>query len=394
MAAEAEAISDEMPTDPRTRGQLVDMTGAARDCQFDGAALKQAGFLKIIAPAKVNLLLAVGGRRPDGKHDAKSLMQALNLHDVLYMGRMPYDEACELRHQLTEGSACAISASEDEADHKSATCKTATRKAAQASPGRSDVALAGPCNNILVKVRMLARGATQAVDIPAEHNIVVRAIDLLARAIDMRNPEAISLIIEKAIPCQGGLGGGSSDAAAALLGAARLWGIDAKHPAIEEAARRLGSDVPFFLRGGCGLYAGTGDEFVRALEPAQGTVVLIKPEGGVSTAGAYAAFDEQPTRTDPEALDRALHAAAASEVPLFNNLAAASERLMPALGTVRTWALDWPGVTGVLLCGSGATTFATCNSFSDACAIVGAAKQRGWWARATSFGRLGATILP
>ena len=89
------------------------------------------------------------------------------------------------------------------------------------------------------------------LNVPARENIVFKAIDLLARKADISYDDAINVRIEKNIPHEGGLGGGSSDAAAALIGAARLWGISEDDSLIEEAAHELGSDVAFFLHGGC-----------------------------------------------------------------------------------------------------------------------------------------------
>ncbi|WP_241159145.1 4-(cytidine 5'-diphospho)-2-C-methyl-D-erythritol kinase [Adlercreutzia sp. ZJ141] len=347
----------ELQDDPRTRGELVDMVGTARTSQFDARSLQSLGYLRVIAPAKVNLFLGIGCRRADGYHDAISLMHALNLHDVLHIGRVPLSESAGWK-----GRACA--------------------------------AVVGPCDNVSVHVSTIPRGGVPELDIPAEKNLVTKAVDALARKLDYTEACALDLRIEKSIPYEGGLGGGSSDAAAALLGAARLWGVDADNPALEAAARSLGSDVAFFLYGGCGLYEGTGDVFVRSLKPMTKNVALIKPEGGVSTARAYAAFDECPQEINEELLDRVNAACEAANVPLFNNLAPASERLTPLLAEIRAWAAGFPGVTDVLLCGSGATTFAVCDSFEAACALTAAAKRKGWWARTTAFGGARAAVLP
>ena len=114
----------------------------------------------------------------------------------------------------------------------------------------------------------------------------------------------------------------------------------------------------------------------------------MKPDGGVSTAEAYRTFDADP-RPIPEEVARAVLAAeSADDVALFNNLAPASEMLMPKLGEVRQWLSSQSGVRGVLLCGSGATTFAICDDFACACQVVAEARKLGLWARSTSFGSL------
>ena len=291
------------------------------------------GWLKLIAPAKVNLHLAIGARRDDGYHDAVSVMHALNLHDVVYMRRKPADAE---------------------------------------EPARPST-------------RLVACGDVTVPELASEDNIATKAVAKLAERFG-REDAGIEIRIEKNIPAQGGLGGGSSDAAAALVGAARLWGIDPNDPAIEQTARQLGSDVAFFLHGGCSCYEGTGDVFIRALEPSKRSVALVKPEGGVSTAEAYRAFDAQPQPIPGELADQVRAVAAADDITLFNNLAAASEALMPQLADIRTWLLAQSGVESALLCGSGATTFAVCDSFAQACQVVADARKMGLWARATSFG--------
>ena len=291
------------------------------------------GWLKLIAPAKVNLHLAIGARRDDGYHDAVSVMHALNLHDVVYMRRKPADAE---------------------------------------EPARPST-------------RLVACGDVTVPELASDDNIATKAVAKLAERFG-REDAGIEIRIEKNIPAQGGLGGGSSDAAAALVGAARLWGIDPNDPAIEQTARQLGSDVAFFLHGGCSCYEGTGDVFIRALEPSKRSVALVKPEGGVSTAEAYRAFDAQPQPIPGELADQVRAVAAADDITLFNNLAAASEALMPQLADIRTWLLAQLGVESALLCGSGATTFAVCDSFAQACQVVADARKKGLWARATSFG--------
>ena len=129
---------------------------------------------------------------------------------------------------------------------------------------------------------MVACGDVVVPDLASDDNIASKAVRACAAL--GRDDAGIEIRIEKNIPRKAGLGGGSSDAAAALVGAARLWGIDPNDPAIEQTARQLGSDVAFFLHGGCSCYEGTGDVFIRAVEPSKRSVALVKPEGGVSTA--------------------------------------------------------------------------------------------------------------
>lgn len=301
---------------------------------------RSQGWLKLVSPAKVNLHLAIGPRRADGYHQATTIMHALNLHDVVY-----------LRHKLPDAE----------------------------EPG-------------VPSVRMVSCADVVAPDLPSADNIAAKAVLALAALIGRENA-GVEIRIEKNIPAQGGLGGGSSNAAAALVGAAHLWGLNPDDPAIVQAARSLGSDVAFFLQGGCSCYEGTGEVFVRALQPSKQAVALVKPEGGVSTAEAYRTFDANPVPIPDGARANAGTAESANDVVLFNNLAPASETLMPQLADVRKWLEDNSAVERALLCGSGATTFAVCKDFAGACAVVAEARKLGYWARATSFGSLRAMLV-
>ena len=330
---------------------MTDVTNITADAValLERDEFRSQGWLKLIAPAKVNLHLAIGARRDDGYHDAVSIMHALNLHDVVYM-RRKLPDAEEPNQPIT---------------------------------------------------RLVQCGDVAVPDLPSADNIATKAVLKLAERLGRSEADtALEIRIEKSIPAQGGLGGGSSNAAAALVGAAHLWGLDLReageiNAAIEETARQLGSDVAFFLHGGCSYYEGTGDMFVRSLEPSKRSVALVKPAGaeGVSTAAAYRTFDAGPQPIPPDIARQARDAVTADDIALFNNLAPASEALMPQLADIRTWLAEQPGVEGALLCGSGATTFAVCDDFATACRVVSDARKQGLWARATSFGSARAMIV-
>lgn len=311
--------------------------GTATDITADAIALQELdefrsqGWVKLLAPAKVNLHLAIGPRRDDGYHEAATVMHALNLHDVVYMRRKP--------------------------------------------GGGS-----GP------EARMVARGDIVVPELASEDNIACKAVLALAEVVGKTDDCALEIRIEKNVPAQAGLGGGSSDAAAALVGAAAIWGLAPDDPAIERIARQIGADVAFFLRGGCSYLEGTGGTFVHALAPSRRAVALVKPEGGVSTGAAYRTFDENPVMASEDHAACVRAAVAADDVVPYNNLAAASEQLMPELAEIREWLEKQPGVSSALLCGSGSCTFAVCDGFAAACQVVAEARKRGLWGRATSFG--------
>lgn len=299
--------------------------------------------IKVIAPAKVNLHLGVGPAGADGFHPVETVLHAVSLHDVLYLQRRPARLGSGLSVELT----CTF--------HE----------------------------------------GLAPVEIDPKDNLAYRAVFALARAVGREGQdEAFAMLLEKRIPVQAGLGGGSSDAAAALVAAAHAWGLAADDARIEETARTLGADVAFFLRGGCGLYEGKGDRFVHAIAPDKRSVVLVKPDEGVSTARAYAAFDERPVFVTEEERTELAAARTASDVALQNNLAPAAERLLPELAEIRTWLEAQAGVQGAMLSGSGSATFAVCDSFESACAVATVAIKRGWWARTTAFSSACAAMVP
>ena len=326
---------------------MMDTARAAQRTEVD--PFLRPGALRVIAPAKVNLFLGIGKRRADGYHDALSIMHSLALHDVVWMRREPLGCSAGLQE-----------------------------------------AIAGP----KVSATMRFAAGLPAVDVADDDNLAVRAVRMLAEETGCGDGEAVVMHVEKAVPAQAGLGGGSSDAAAALVGACRFWGLETSDGRVVRVARKLGADVAFFLHGGCAALSGVGDEFHHGLEPMKSPVALIKPAQGVSTAAAYRLFDENPQLVDQQRYDRAFAAKRAAEVPLTNNLVPAAEALLPELADVRRWAQEQPGAQDVLMSGSGSATFVVCESFAAATAVVSAARARGWWARATSFSSLGAALAP
>lgn len=191
-----------------------------------------------LAPAKVNLTLSVVGRRPDGFHDLHSVFVPLALHDVLTL-------------------------------------------APARAGGRADT----------LHVSGLEAG-------PLEDNLVLRAIAAARSAVGEgsgRPPTPpLAARLEKRIPVAAGLGGGSSDAAAAFDGALEAWGATADLDAGRrlQAAAGIGSDVPFFLTGGPALVEGRGER-VTPLTGVHGHpgILLVTPAVAVRTADVFAVFD-------------------------------------------------------------------------------------------------------
>ena len=208
------------------------------------------------------------------------------------------------------------------------------------------VALDGVADEVTVAPAERRSVSCPGLDGPA--NLAWRALDALEE--EVRRPLPLAVTIVKRIPAQAGLGGGSSDAAATLVAADRLLGLGLGPAALESVAARVGSDVPFFVRGGAQWARGRGER----LEPGGAPVfaaLLAKPAAGLSTAAVYAAFDRLPPpppapRTPPpDGID-----ALAGWVR--NDLWPAALAMAPGLGATAR-ALRAAGARGVLLCGIG-----------------------------------------
>lgn len=299
--------------------------------------------VKLIAPAKINLVLAVGEKLPDGYHEAHTILHALSLHDTI-----------ELR--------------------------------------RTD--LAGTGGGLSINVMCETAGNIEPLEIEAEENIVYQAAMKLAEAAGRTADEHIDIALKKQIPHQAGLGGGSSDAAATLKGLAHLWDMDPQDPILTEVAASLGADVPFFLYGGCAYLDGKGDRFVHRLEPRKGFLTLVRPAGsGVSTKEAYQRFDEDPEYPSKTFLEEIAALEHADEVTPWNNLAPASLKIEPGLQQVFSLIEASGKADAVLLCGSGSAVAALCPDYEHACALSLEAHKAGYYSRVTSFASLGAEVL-
>ena len=200
-----------------------------------------------------------------------------------------------------------------------------------------------------------------------EENLVVRA----ARLLQPRNaiPRGARIHLEKRIPAQAGLGGGSSDAAATLLALNQLWEIRLPLDELDGMARALGADVPFFLYTPTAIARGRGDDLTPLPHETICHVVLAKPHAGLSTAAVYAALRARPyhpqrphpplpeTRAMATALMKGNVAAVAGA--LVNDLERPALTQLPELSRIRERMLQL-GALSVLLCGSGSAMFGIC----------------------------------
>lgn len=179
-------------------------------------------------------------------------------------------------------------------------------------------------------------------------NLAGRALDVLEQEVGRALPCAITII--KRIPLQAGLGGGSSDAAATLVAADELFALGLSHDRLEALAATLGSDVPFFVRGGCQWAEGRGERLTPAEAPSF-MAVIAHPGAGLSTPAVYARFDTLPS---PPPTDVTPPPPAMPELAAWvrNDLWPAARSLEPPLERLAA-DLVAAGALTVLLCGSG-----------------------------------------
>lgn len=205
----------------------------------------------------------------------------------------------------------------------------------------------------------------------ADMNLAMRAARLLATA--AKAPGGARIMLNKRIPMAAGLGGGSTDAAATLLGLRALWGLGSFD--LRAAAEQLGSDVPYFLSSATVLVQGRG-ELLQPLPPLPvRSLVLVRPPVAVATKEVFAAV--QPAEwTDGSATLAMATALAAgrgiADTSLGNTLLPAAERCCPALAHLRAGLQD-AGWTPHLS-GSGPTLFLLPNSPAEANRIHAAAR--------------------
>lgn len=284
---------------------------------------RHGGAVVAAAPAKLNLYLHVTGRRPDGYHELDSLIAFADVHDTV----------------IAEPA------------------------------GELALTVAGPF-------------AADLADEP--DNLVLRAARALAGAAGSERGAALTLI--KRLPVASGIGGGSSDAAAAMRALKDLWRLDLPAEALDELALALGADVPMCLAGVAAQIGGIGEVIdpVPAL-PAAG-LVLVNPLRAVATPAVFRAraggFSRRMALAGPFADAAALAAALAATA---NDLALAARRILPELDAVIDALETAPGALLARMSGSGATCFALFASAAAAAAAAHsiAAAHPDWWVVAT-----------
>lgn len=274
------------------------------------------------APGKINLFLGVGDLDEDGYHPLSTVFQAVSLYE--------------------------------------------------------DV-IATPADGFSVGVSGVEDPETVPLD---DRNLALRAAKMLAAATAYDG--GVHLQIHKRVPVAGGMGGGSADAAAALVACNELWRTGLGADRLHELAARLGADVPFALMGGTAVGSGRGDVLTPALSRGRYEWVLLLDDEGLSTPAVYRALDmvraedaefgaadaEARRRQDPVQVPSSFFESLLSGDPfelgqsLRNQLQAGSFRLRPQLEETIERVCDSGGgsVVGALVSGSGPTIAFLCES--------------------------------
>lgn len=263
----------------------------------------QAGCVVVRAPAKINLFLEVLAKRADGYHEIATLMVAINLFDTLEMRALP--------------------------------------------AGKIELTCDEPA---------LSTGPD---------NLVQKAAHALCATAGLKGGASIHL--KKRIPMAAGLGGGSSDAAAALTGLNDLWKLGLSITQLSSIGSRLGSDVPFFLTAHAAWCTGRGDHVSPVTAGKPTWLVLVCPANGCSTAEVYRRVRIPAHAEDGNGMIEALRTGNVEEMGkrLHNRLEEAAGAVTP---DVRFWKQRLASLhpAGTVMTGSGSTVFGLCRDEAEA----------------------------
>jgi 4-diphosphocytidyl-2-C-methyl-D-erythritol kinase len=273
----------------------------------------------VSAPAKLNLFLKVLGKRVDGYHELETLMVSVDLYDTLTFAD---DPTGELSLVCRDGGSC------------------------------------------------LARLRPREMPGAGAENLVVRAARLLQEVTGTSRGARIELV--KRIPIAAGLAGGSSDAAATLLGLNRLWNLGLAATELMQLASRLGSDVPFFLCSASAAICRGRGEIVEPLPLATRLwFVVARPATGLATADVYRGCRQVKVGWPAERIAELLIGGRIFEAAgLFHNsLQEPAERLNPDVTRLKTAFARQPFI-GHQMSGSGTGYFGLCRSRRHAAATA------------------------
>ena len=195
-----------------------------------------------------------------------------------------------------------------------------------------------------------------------DDNLVIRA----AKALRFRfeSSKGARIRLQKRIPIQAGLGGGSADAAATLMGLSRLWALAVTKQELLTISAELGADVPFFVYGGAARATGTGDQIEPLGDGAEKFLLIVKPNADISTADAYKALDQRSLTSRNSKI--ILSTSEANEAfdefaSLTNDFEAVAFDLEPEIRRAKAALLN-AGAKASLLAGSGSAVFGIFDS--------------------------------
>lgn len=192
-----------------------------------------------------------------------------------------------------------------------------------------------------------------------ETNLIIKAAKLLQKEFNTKRGARIYL--DKQIPSPGGLGGGSADAAVALLGLAKLWNLNLEIRQLREIGANLGSDVPFFFEGGTASAFGRGTEIVATADIEEKFLLVVTPEISVSTAAAYAKLNAprltiSDSKSNLEFCRREMQKSAVRQMNYQNDFEKTVFETYSEVGRVKQELLK-NGAKVALMSGSGASVF-------------------------------------
>ena len=252
--------------------------------------------INLKAYGKINLSLDITGRREDGYHLVRMVMQTVDIFDKLYMEKRE-DGLITLETNIPFV----------------------------------------PCD---------------------ESNIVYKAVDLIRKEYDIK--EGVHVKLRKAIPVSAGMGGGSADAAAALKGMNRLFSLKMSGDKLRAYAARLGADVPYLIDGGTCLAEGIGEILTPIDGIPSCKLIIVKPKASASTKHIYAKYDEKERTYHPDVdgMVEAIKEGNADKMCslLGNVLEEVTAGECKAVNEIKQ-ALKEAGAKGVLMSGSGTTVF-------------------------------------
>ena len=218
-------------------------------------------------------------------------------------------------------------------------------------------------------------------------NLAYRAADLLQRKFLVS--DGVEISINKQIPISAGLGGGSSNAATVLAGLNRLWRLNLKSDCLASLARRIGSDVPFFLHNSSfAIATSRGDQIKTLRLPVKLWHIIVVPRVKVLSSLIYKKWDHTRKKdkglTNQQSIIKILTSALLKKDMLllskllFNSLEEVSAAMYPVVGKLKSILSDF-GLEAISMSGSGPAVFGLVSSRKEAYAIVGQLRKLGNW---------------